>query len=331
MTASMNTYIAKLEFSSPLATGRGDLWPEGRPLLGSDTLFSALCHGWAALYGEADLTKRLQAFADAPVFLVSSLYVYSAETYYLPVPLVRPADPPAMKYVARLRRLDWLPLAEFRTWVQGGSVQWPKLLAAEPLGYMRTHAVVARSRIAQDRRLNRAAAFGQTCVEFAAQCGGYVIVQTASDDVANRLGRCLTLLGESGIGGRRSTGMGQFTVATGGLVPAANEWDFLSAGSSGWGVTLSLYAPTPEEAGKVAQAGAYGLCERRGWALAGTPRPAAKKAALVMVREGSVAALPCRGRLVDVTPQAWRGDGGHPVWRCGMPIVAPCWRAGGTG
>ena len=325
----MNTYIAKLEFLSPLAKGQGDLWPDRGRLIGSDTLFSALCHSWVSLYGEASLAEQLQAFADAPPFLLSSVYVYSPDTYYLPVPFSRPAQEPAMQYASRLRRLDWLPLAHFRAWVQDESIQWPKLLASEPLGYARTHAVVARSRIAQDRRLNRAAAFEETCIEFAAGCGGYAIVQTASDDVANQLGRCLTLLGETGIGARRSTGMGQFVVATGGLVPAQNEWDFLMASTGPWGVTLSLYAPAAEETDKLAHAGAYGLCERRGWALVGMLRPAAKKAALTMVQEGSLAALPCRGRLVDVTPPAWRGDGGHPVWRCGIPVVAPCRRAGG--
>ena len=111
---SANTYIAKLEFSSPLAKGEADLRPDRPPLMGSDTMFSALCHTWAELYGEQSLEEQLQAFGEAPPFLLSSMYVYSPHTYYLPKPLLPPACALPTECAARLRRVHWLPLDYFR-------------------------------------------------------------------------------------------------------------------------------------------------------------------------------------------------------------------------
>ena len=326
---SANTYIAKLEFSSPLAKGQADLRANWPPLMGSDTMFSALCHTWAMLYGEQSLEAQLQAFGGVPPFLLSSMYVYSSHTYYLPKPLQPPANAPPAEWTARLRRVHWLPVNYFRAWVQAERIDWAKLLADEPMSYLRTHGIVCRSRTAHDRRLNRVAPFREYCVEFAAECGGFMVFRTSSDEVANRLGRCLMLLGEQGLGGRRSTGMGQFAVATGGLVPAPTAWDFMSADDSRSGVALSLYAPAEDETQRLAEAGSYRICERRGWAVSAHARPPCKKPTLAMLEEGSVVPLPCRGRMVDVTPSSWREDGGHAVWRMGMPVVAPMRRSGG--
>jgi len=326
---SANTYIAKLEFSSPLAKGEADLRPDRPPLMGSDTMFSALCHTWAELYGEQSLEEQLQAFGEAPPFLLSSMYVYSPHTYYLPKPLLPPACALPTECAARLRRVHWLPLDYFRAWVQAERIDWAKLLAEEPLGYLRTHAVACRSRTAHDRRFNRVAPFREYCVELAAECGGFVVFRTPSDDIANRLGRCLMFLGEQGIGGRRSTGMGQFAVATGGLIPAPTGWDFMSMDDSRAGVALSLYVPTGDETPRLAETGGYRVCERRGWAVSMQARPPSKKPTLAMLEEGSVVPLPCRGRMADVTPSSWREDGGHAVWRMGMPVVAPLRRSGG--
>ena len=325
----MNTYLAKLEFQAPLAAGHDGPRSEREPLVRSDSLFGAICHTWAQLYGRESLEELLGSFDSAPPLLVSSLFAYSPAAYYLPKPLGRPLHEPEPHWASRLRRVAWLPVEHFHAWVHGGAVSWAKLLAAEPVGYAQTHAVVARARLAQDRRLNRAAPFRDNVIVFAPGCGGYIVVQTDSEEVANRLGRCLVLLGETGLGGRRSVGMGQFTVATGGLVPVPSEWAFMAAAGARSGVALSLYAPRAEETEALASRGAYRLCTRDGWAQSAPPRAPSKKQAMTMVEEGSVVPLPCRGQLVDVTPAAWAADGGHPVFRCGMPVVAPTRSAGG--
>ncbi len=124
--------------------------------------------------------------------------------------------------------------------------------------------------------------------------------------------------------------MGQFALATGGLLPAPSDWDFMRAADAKWGVSLSLYAPTHAEAQRLGEAGAYSLCTRGGWASSPLPRPPAKKAQAALVEEGALVPLPCQGQLLDVTPHAWSGDGGHPVFRCGAPVVAPSRRQGGA-
>ncbi len=329
MNPPMNSYLAKFEFRAPLAANESPAAARAGALLRSDTLFAALCHAWASLYGPDRLASVIGGPDRPPAFRVSSLFVFSPEDYYLPKPkasLGAVSDP---RLAARWRRLPALSLRAFREWAAGGPFDAGRWLAEEPLAWMSTHALAARGRIASDRRFHRAAAFRDWVVRFRPGCGAYAVVQTDTNETANALNRCFWLLGDEGIGGRRRLGMGQFALATGGLIPAGPEWDFLKPGDAPRGVLLSLYAPAPDELERLSERGGWRLTWRGGWAASPLPRPPAKKAQAALVEEGSLAPLPCRGRVLDVTPDAWRGDGGHRVFRCAAPVVAACRRRGG--
>ena len=93
----MDTNIAKLNFTSPLHLGaEGASVEKIYDFLHSDTLFSAICHGWLEAYGSKDLEDLLeefptnqQALPPSPPFLLSSAFPFVEKdgmrtTYFLP-------------------------------------------------------------------------------------------------------------------------------------------------------------------------------------------------------------------------------------------------------
>jgi len=137
------------------------------------------------------------------------------------------------------------------------------------------------------------------------------------------------VLGDSGIGGERSAGYGQFDLEG----PA----DFVGFGIQGLGerwLTLATYHPRPDEVGKDGVLGkgcSYKLLIRRGWVA--SPEGMSLRRPLVrMLGEGSVLHHPkaeereSYGDLADVTPEVMdpaEGGTGHKVWRYGIAFPVP--------
>jgi CRISPR-associated protein Csm4 len=84
----MNTYIFKLKFKGPVHFGDTGIDLENvQPTISSDTLFSALVNALSANLGNQEADKFISDFQQKPPFLVSSLFPYVGNVYYLPKPL----------------------------------------------------------------------------------------------------------------------------------------------------------------------------------------------------------------------------------------------------
>jgi CRISPR-associated protein Csm4 len=146
---------------------------------------------------------------------------------------------------------------------------------------------------------------------------------------ASWLTKLLTVLGDSGIGGERSAGYGQFDLE--------GPTDFAGFGIQGLGkrwLTLATYHPRPDEVGEDGVLGkgcSYKLLIRRGWVA--SPEGMSFRRPLVrMLGEGSVLHHPkaeergSYGDLADVTPEVMdpdKGGTGHKVWRYGIAFPVP--------
>lgn len=143
------------------------------------------------------------------------------------------------------------------------------------------------------------------------------------------LTKLFTVLGDSGIGGERSAGYGQFDLE--------GPTDFAGFGLHGlherW-LTLAPYHPRSDEVGEggvLGEHSAYTLLIRRGWV--GSPEGMSLRRPLVRVLgEGSVLHHPAAGAresyggLADVTPAVMdpaKGGTGHKVWRYGIAFPVP--------
>jgi CRISPR type III-A-associated RAMP protein Csm4 len=129
----------------------------------------------------------------------------------------------------------------------------------------------------------------------------------------------LAVLGEEGLGGKRSNGNGQFS-----LEPATLP--DLRASESAYVVVLSRTAPTQAQMALLRQPhAAYNLVLVGGFS--GTPGdPPLVRRQVRMLVEGSVVGAPAAGtllgHLVDVTPEAtsWLE---HKIWRNGLGFTLP--------
>ena len=143
------------------------------------------------------------------------------------------------------------------------------------------------------------------------------------------LTKLFTVLGDSGIGGERSAGYGQFDLEG----PA----DFAGFGIQGRGerwLTLAPYHPRPDEVGEDGVLGkgcSYTLLIRRGW-VASLEGMSLRRPLVRVLGEGSVLHHPktgpreSYGDLADVTPKVLdpaEGGTGHKVWRYGIAFPVP--------
>jgi len=122
----------------------------------------------------------------------------------------------------------------------------------------------------------------------------------------------LALLGDSGLGGERSVGYGQFTASRSG-----EDLSLPDVEPGGAALTLSRYLPKPSELpGALRGQAAYRLDPVAGW-LGAPGQPARRRRQARMLTEGS-AFTPVGpgpwGRVVDVRPEGWTA---HPIWRYG--------------
>lgn len=304
----------------------------------SDSLYAALL--WEQVQrGGIVWPPSGQDAAPLPPFRLSSGFPYVGDVPLLPLPLLPP--PPAAEQQAGERKLfkkirfvspsifrallegrslrDFLPDREgaISRALQGGSVllaradsapaAGPDLADNAPIWSNQNIPHVAVGRV------NNASQYYETGdVRFAAGCGLAVLV---AGDVAALL-PWLQLLGESGLGGRRSKGLGQFTPVVSGTLDLPDP-------SSQRLVLLSRYLPRPDElaADVLGQAASYQLVNVGGWLY--TPAASAQRRRPVrLLSEGSVVqrgggGAPL-GAICDVAPDY--APFPHRVWRHGLAL-----------
>jgi CRISPR type III-A-associated RAMP protein Csm4 len=155
--------------------------------------------------------------------------------------------------------------------------------------------------------------------------GGRLFFAARLDDPAllAPLRELLARLGEAGLGGRRSTGAGAFTVDGSHAAPGflAGDGDGGEGAAPRARLLLSLYLPTRDEVARGALGGMGGdAVLRGGWIGSGGPTGLRKRPVRMLV-EGTVlaaAAGKVDGEARDVRPE---GFAAHPVWRDGRALA----------
>jgi CRISPR-associated protein Csm4 len=158
-------------------------------------------------------------------------------------------------------------------------------------------------------------------VRFAEGCGPCVLVRFLSDEAAwrPRLLAAFRVMGDEGLGGKRSIGRGQFDLV--------EENISIPEGDGDRAVLLSLLNPKEEEISHLLPDEprvAYSLITRRGWVYSDQARNLWRKR-VTMLAEGSVVARPADerppGRLVTVLEKG--GKIPHDVYRYGYGFLVP--------
>lgn len=325
---------------------------ETADLLHSDTLYSAFVSAWRALGEQPDpsidnsLPLLAPFIARRPPFRISSALPYAGEVLLFPRPLVRLGKAKALKKVAflsegalRLLGRGETPDPE-RELIQSGRV-WvtPEerddieelLLRGEtdPKERRRLEARFEQDattvrlwsgsgdppvpHVAVDRVSSTSNLFFAGRLRFAPGCGLCFWADFANLDYRSHLEAALTFLQDEGVGGRRSTGHGQFTFKV-------EERTLPTLNGSNCFVTLSLYHPHVREVKSgVLRDAWYRRVHRRGWIYSLDGKNLRRKG-LWMLSEGTVLNQEVVGTIEDLRPEIGFA---HPVWRYGYALTLP--------
>jgi len=322
--------------------------------------------GNAALTGFLAQFPRQAQPSQPPPFRVTSAFPYADEVLFFPKPLVlgRLGSEDRQEHGKTLKQVKFVSQTIFTAWLNNeplggylgdenflhGGDLWLTpaerdalegfrdeetgticLWKDEPVPRVTVDRVTSRSAVYQAGRVRYRRVKLRNESELRA--GLWVLVDWLGEESEGTqldlLTRLFTVLGDSGIGGERSAGYGQFDLEG----PA----DFAGFDIHGLGerwLTLSPYHPRPDELGGDGVLGkgcSYSLLIRRGWVA--SPEGMSYRRPLVRVLgEGSVLHHPQAGArgsygdLADVTPEVMdpkKGGTGHKVWRYGIASPVP--------
>lgn len=341
---------------------------EAGETLPSDSLFAALVAQAATLGGAGRAADGAPRFAGpfvsgTPPLMLSSLFPRLGELPLLPRPLLKLAVADALREPIGkgFKKLRYLSPALFSAVCRGESIVEPPLItqggqiwispaeaSALPAPWRRAPredeaawrrrfaetpiwSIESLPRVTVDRASTASSYYEVGRVTYAPDAGLALLVRFVEPDAREGFERLLTLLAESGLGGRRSSGYGAFA-----WKPGADL--VLAPGATGSrAVLLSRYIPRDDRELEAlrSERAAYQLVRVGGWVYS-QGQPSQRRQRVMMVVEGSVldeGLGPVRGKVVDVRPhysaerphpQVGAGDGtSHPVYRSGLALTVP--------
>ncbi len=284
--------------------------------------------------------------------------------YYLPRPLKFPINYPDedLPFFKEYKKLTYLPISVWHRWYQGEGftkndedelIERTKdkrelidktkkkhpvndaLHQAGTFNYGETFKPEKRPKIAVDR-VNAATNLYHTGFvqfnwdqpnnEIRSLAGLYFLLEFPEEDksLETNLHAALLLLGEEGVGGRRSSGAGRFEIEWESSLP--KDWQNIlnppkdithyCAISLFWDDDLSILSDL------ITDQCSYEIQERRGW-IAGSPSGHnLRRKSVQMFLEGSVFPFPHQplGKLADVTPGGFKD---HKIYRNGIALSIP--------
>ena len=293
----MEYTIYKLEFQTGVHFGTGSL-DDGTYTFHADQLFSAM-------YIEAMKLGKAQKFYEAVKsgeLLLSDALPYIDKQYLIPKPMiyVQTDHQGESKQKKAYKKLKYFPVEKIDEFLTGNMN-----LETDPMkefGQMRQQTM-AHVRKEDDTLPYRVGAFYYT-----PGCGLYVVVAYKSDNELSMAEELLEVLSYTGIGGKKTSGMGKFDFRKG---KPSKELDERLRKTSSRNMLISTALPMEEEMKQAMDGASYLLEKRSGFvASANYASEWRKKRDLYVFAPGSCFTNRFYGDIYDVS------DGGnHAVYR----------------
>lgn len=326
----------------------------------SDTLYSAIMSLYARLYDRDRLQTLINRFITtpkSPPFRLSSSFLYrqieprSQTIFYLPTPLSRPNNYPIhddLSIRKAFQKLEFLPLNIWQRWYQGSGISLAdiqeikqqqtqeknrsrQLEQAGLFDYKQAFRRNVVPKVALDRVTHASNFYHTGFVKFnndptKEQSGLYFLIQLPDESSAieSELYSVITLLGEEGLGGERSSGAGQFEIKdwmnpadADPQKPWLQTWNSVLNHTQGNHHSLiSLFWQKKLPPDLITPTTRYTIQERGGWAIG----VAQRRHKVHMLTEGSVFSIPPIGELAPVTPSTFKT---HEIYRSGISLSLP--------
>lgn len=323
--------------------------------LSSDSLFSALITAYARLFSSQEVSNLLKLFQTEsnPPFRISSTFVYQQledkTIDYLPKPLRFPINYPDndLKISKNYKKLKYLPLDIWHSWYQKHGFissgdnsdvyeltqtskrkSHGKLYKAGIFSYGKSFQKTVLPKIGVDRITAATNLYHTGFVQFNCQqqkSGLYFLINfpQPDDKLENNLKAALHLLSETGLGGERSSGAGQFTFDWFNFSQLNKTWQKVLKYSEYTHHTLISLFWDSHINSEFLQNSAYEIKESGGWIAQSNIR----RRKVRMFSEGSVFSQKPQGKLADVTPKELKTKNGgykfHPIYRSGISLSLP--------
>ncbi len=296
----------KLAFTSGIHIGKKML-VDSTLGIHADTLFSALCQ--EALKMGNDTLKELYGYACDGMFLISDAFPYIGDTCYLPKPMKRIAtENQGDSTLKKLyKKLTYIPADKLDVYLRGElDARW-ETNKMRDLGHSTTRTSAAV------RGKANAEPYHVGVYQFNAGNGLYIILGYANENVLNMAETLLECLSYSGIGGRRSSGLGRFELYN--MKFDKSMEDRLTRTGKEY-MTLSVSLPEDNELEVALEDADYRLIKRSGFVSSYTySNEYLRKKDLYVLDSGACVINKYKGVVYDVS-----AGGSHPVYRYAKPM-----------
>lgn len=302
----MSRLIVYLRMTTPFHFGKKGNLEESQAVFSGDALFSALAMEWIRLFDDQAIEWLVEA-GRQDQFLISDLFPFSGECLYLKKPLIEKTSSIIPEQIKQEKKAQFLTVESWISYLKDESA-----IEKEP------EFMEADKRICLNKSNDqKPEPYFITASRIKEECGFYLMVQIAEEKITDFL-MVLESLGETGIGGKKSAGLGHFQLSRcvdlekSQLNKAESLLKTVWQKNASKMVTLSPLLPLPSELNKVRQ-GTYQLLKRNGFVASSTyENMPVKRKQVVMIDSGSCFNEWIDGQIIDLSE-----NGGHPVYRYG--------------
>ena len=295
--------IYKLKFQTAVHFGNGML-NASAPLFCADTLFSALFIEALKLGYAEDL---LQAVKQGRL-KISDAFPYAGDQFFVPKPMIRVRRETEGDSIVKkqFKAMKYLPVEELDAYLAG---------TLEPEDLLKGHFVLSTRAMAAVSGQADTLPYQVGVCTFAENAGLYIIAEANSDEEQMLFGKLLDAVSKTGIGGKRSAGLGRFEVRIG--KKGTEELCKRLCATSERRTLLSVALPREEEPEAALEDASYSVLQRSGFVSSDTFAPEQrKKRTLFVLEAGSCFHHLFSGDVYDVSG----GSGNHPVYRYAVPM-----------
>jgi CRISPR-associated protein Csm4 len=327
----MDVYLYKLKFKGPTHFGETGIDLENvNEWVSSDTIFSAIVNTMSQIYNQNVVSDFINGFKESPPFILSSLFLYSNDNYFLPRPMNDDhiSQEIKRKKGKKLKKIQWLTQEGFMKWIGDKNLTEEEIdmMDAEQANYKDAFITEIRPRVSLDRTTQSSNLYHCGYVYFKKDAGLYGLVGFNDLSGVDKFKELLTALGETGLGGEKTYGCGMFEVVQ--YEKASGTLKQILELKNSKYTLLSLYHPAQNEKDNLGNnLIAYDIVRKKGWITTGRYALPLKRKSVGFIREGSVSKNILKGTLVDVTPDnapPWILN--HRVYRNGYAFTAPLGR-----
>lgn len=304
----MQYSIYKLSFKTPVHFGAGRLNSVGITFF-ADTLFSALYKEAILIYGEKE-AKKLYDYAVCGQLLFSDAMPYSGSSLFIPKPVIsidgkRESD---SKLKKKFKKLKYILTDDIAEYLAGNYNPEAAIEMFDELGKSDIRTSVSVNENSDNEPYNVGT------YAFREKNGLYFIVSTENDDIMWFVDELIESLGYTGIGGKRSSGLGKFDYT---YEDISDEMKKRLENNFDTYMSLSVSMSKENELDEVLKNAEYELIKRSGFVSSENySNTNMKKNDFYCFKGGSCFKIKFEGDVFDVS-----GGGNHSVYRYAKPLM----------